>query len=84
MLFFEVKGEYEEEEKIPKCSGAQSIYSLWNAVRAKTHYWGTAMPRFGREPHVWIHVLGWSVNELFCLEAPKGGFVLIVGGNLLS
>jgi hypothetical protein len=26
-------------------------------------------------------VMGWSVNELICLEAPKGGFVMI---DLLS
>ena len=23
-------------------------------------------------------VMGWSVNELICLKAPKGGFVMIV------
>jgi len=38
--------------------GIDLIYSLLNDERAEKDYWGTALPRFGWETHVWIHCYG--------------------------
>ena len=42
------------------------------------NFWVTAKPRFDGKPTFGFIVMGWSVNELICLKAPKGGFVMIV------
>ena len=61
--------------------GFEIINSLWDYVRAKTDYWDTTMQRFGWETQVYFIVMRWSVNKIFCVKAPKGGFVLIVVEN---